>query len=180
MKSLLLKTIALLSILLSSLGPQVASGSVLESPEAPATAPASSALPVITASSDAVVEVVTGGQDCGIQPVMEARFDLLLWHACDFSLQLGVVTTSEVVVVQPEGSQPELTVQQQPQSVIASWYHTRTSEPLDNLNAFGPSITGRPELTKGIVQRPNSDSVVISAVAQTLTDNSQDSIVLRC
>lgn len=181
MKLLLLKTIALLSILLSSLGPQVASGSVLDASEEPEAAiTANSELPVTTASSNATVAVVIGGQNCGVQPDMEARFDLLLWHACDFSLQLGVVTPSEVVVIQPEQSQAELTVLKQPQSVIVSWYHTRVPESVDNLNAFGPLITGRPEPTKGIMQRPNSDPVVISSAPQTITDNSQDSVVLRC
>ena len=181
MKLFFWKIIALFSVLLGSLGPQVAAGSSAPTTFSEPTVVQIETIPVVTASLDTTVVVSQGpGLSCAETSFQLGRFDLILWHACDLNLQLGQVYTAPVAVTNNQQNWPKLSVASAPVNSISSGF-SPWSAPEASAAGFVTQVnSGSPERsTQSIIRQ--SQSVVMSQVdSEVNSDNSQLTIVMRC
>lgn len=181
MKLFLWKIIALFSVLLGSLGPQVAAGSPAPITSPGATVAQTQTIPVVTASSETAVLVSQGpGLSCAETSFQLGRFDLILWHACDLNLQLGQAYTAPVAVTNNQHNYPELSVTRGPVNTISSGLAPWSAPETNVANFITQVNSGSPERSTQSIIRQSSSVFMSQVDSEVNSDNSQLTIVMRC
>lgn len=181
MKSFLWKIIAIFSVLLGSLGPQVAAGSSGEVVASEPRVELVATMPVVEAAQDVTVVLAQAPSlNCAEAGFQLGRFDLILWHSCDLSLQLGEAFTAPVAVAASQPNWPELSVARGSVNTIssglASWPEPETS--VASFTAL--TSIGSPQRSTQSLVRPATFSLVSVSDVKVNADNSQLTIVMRC
>lgn len=180
MKLFLWKIIALFSVLIGSLGPQVATGyQALETPTDLVETQAA-VIPVVTADQSTTVVTSALGADCVGRTIQWGRFDLLLWQHCDMNLQLGSVTAPEVVVQMESPQLPKVTVEKDARKTVSTNFDPwEGSQSNFATLAFSVSLPAFQRGAGDLVRQSNANLSVVLFI-QAAQDNSQGTIVIRC
>lgn len=179
MKLLIWKIIALTSVFMGSLGPQVAAGSPVEMQAMPEVQQKAELIPVVTAASDVKVVVQDTVDGCAASALQLGRFDLLLWSDCEASLAIGTVDMNQDVAVTTQQSWPKLSVTTGPYQSIASTYDVWSSSDIA-VAGFVSLVNLETKTRNSLNVRQLSLGAPIVAQASFNSDNSQQTVVLRC
>lgn len=181
MKLFFWKIIALFSVILGSLGPQVAAGSPVFESTAETTVVRVEPLPVVMANQDTEVLLAqTTTTECEGSSFQLGRFDLILWHPCDMALALGSVVSAEVMVTNQQPEWPELSVTGDPKHNLSSDYTPWSSTETVSATILNGPTTGLPERSNGTIIRQIETSVIVRIKSDFGLDQSQQNIVMRC
>jgi hypothetical protein len=178
LKNFTYKIIAIASLLLGLLGPQVASGqeqAAVHDNLHPTSA--AQAIPVVSnPQQDIAVEVGTQKGDCSSDS--SARLDLLLWQACDFSIQTQVAVVPPKVVV----NDLDLSGLNVKVAVSPNWQNPPSLNSSSDQNKEAVLVSSAQDLTKTILTKYNSVEFLAEADGRhpNFSFNNYASMVMRC
>lgn len=178
MKSVFWKITAVASIILSSLGPQVAQGYLTDDSLDSAIEQTGSSLQVVSAESDTSI-TTSSLQDCGSGSLSFDRFDLLLWHNCNFQISLGTVRAPKVTVATTAPNLPDVVVLRSESNQLPSHAEFWNSQSQPTAAFIANSV-----IKLSAVSEINSPQILEQSTSfedlLTRTDSSQKYIVMRC
>ncbi len=178
MKSVFWKITAVASIILGSLGPQVAQGYLATDLMDSAVEQSGPTLEVVSSNLDTVI-TMSSGPDCTSGNLSFDRFDLLLWHNCNFQISLGTVMAPKVTVATKLPELPQVVVLRPESNQLPNhaefWNsHSQPTAAFIANSVIKLSALSETSSPQNLQQPTFSEDLLIT------TDSSQKYIVMRC
>ncbi len=177
MKSVFWKISAVVSILLSSLGPHVAQGYLELEPVVETAVKAGPQLRVVSSESQVQINLVHTSV-CSDSTESFDRFDLLLWSNCNFTLSLGRVNAPKLSVVTELPNLPQVTVARFDSHQLSHHAEFWKSHAQPDVALIAHSVS---KTNSSIVSHLPASMVLAQEELDLVSiDSSQKYIVMRC